>query len=203
MVGSLSMVPSDYRLDHVTARLIERLEGARRTFGDDERAARAAFEETASAHIEAVIAEYRALAFEEPSAHAAFLEREVLQTALPRYVRLAVQMNRAEAEGFGFGWLAEPLGRFALVGVAAVGLLLMVRLAAAPLMWPLLLFDLSLPLWPSIGAWLGGRRYTNQVVQIVDDMARIQDSEGLYLSDAQREAMAELGAPSTPTREDP
>lgn len=197
------MVPSDYRLDHVTARLIERLEGARRTFGPDESAAHAAFEATARAHIRSVIAEYRGLAFEDPSTHAAFLEREVLQTALPRYTRLAVEMNRSEEAGFGFGWFAEPVGRFALVGVAAVGLALMVRLAAAPLAWPLLLLDLSLPLWPSIGAWLVGRRYSNQVVQIVDDMTRIQDSEGLYLSDAQLEATAELSPQSTPEHEDP
>ncbi len=195
------MLPAEYRLDHVTARLIERLEGARRTFDADASAAQGAFEEIADEHVRAALAEYRVLALEDPAAHATFLHREVLRTALPRYTRLAVQMNQAEASAFGFGRLASPSGRLGLALVAAAGLWWLGRLAAIPWTWPLLVLDLCLPWLPSIGAWLARRRYRGEVVRIVEDMARIQDNARPYLTSAQLDAAATLGPPSSP--EDP
>lgn len=192
------MVPADYRLDTVTARLIERLEGARPTYGGDPDRALAAFEETARGHVEAAIAEYADLAREQaPEPHAAFLRKEVLATALPRYVRLAVAFTRAEERGFGFGPLAEPLGRLGL-GVLALLLLwlVLIRLVASPVAWPLVLVDLSMPLWPTAAAWLSRRRYHGQLEALVADMARIQDSERAYLSSAELGAARQLEAPA-------
>ncbi len=176
-------MPSDYRLDHVTARLIERLEGARPTFGTDAEAALASFRQTAAGHVEAAVREYRALGgADDAEEHARFLRREVLETAIPRYTRLAMEMARAEERNFGFGPLAEPVGRLGLVVVALLVLwFALVRLMSLPVVWPLVLLDLSLPLWPTIAAGL----YRRQLEDLVGDMTRIQENERYYLTQAE------------------
>lgn len=191
------MVPSDYRLDSVTARLIERLEGARPTHGVDPEAALAAFREAAEKHVEAAIAEYRESALvEDPGPHAEFLRREVLGTALPRYHRLAVEMTRRERGGFGFGPLSEPLGRLGLVVVSVLVLWLgLLRFAGIWEVWPVMALALSLPLWPSITAGLYQRRYRLQLEAIVADMARIQDSERSFMSRPELDAARQAARP--------
>ena len=191
------MVPDTYALQTVTARLVERLEGARRTYGDRHQEAREAFERTAREHVEAAIREFEAVALEEPGPHADFLRREVLNTALPRYHRVAMGMNRAEDGGYGFGWLAQPAGRFVLLAVALFFAMFLVRMAGSPLTWPLFLANLTLPLWPTFAAQMVRGRYVREVEDIVADMARIQDAERAYLREGQLRAAAEL------TREDP
>jgi hypothetical protein len=191
------MVPTDYRLDSVVERLIQRLEGARPTHTDPDRAA-AAFEEVARHHVEAALAEYRSVAPEDPVPHAAFLRREVLATALPRYTRLATAMTTTEQRGYGFGPLAGPVGLPILVVAAVVAFAVVLR----PLLgwwevWPLVLVDVTVPFWPLVAAWLYVRRYRAELQRLVDDMGRIQDAERTFLSDEELAAARELEATST------
>lgn len=186
------MVPDSYALQTVTARLVERLEGARRTYGDRDGEALAAFEQAAREHVDAAIAEFQAVALEEPGAHTAFLRREVMNTALPRFHQLAMGMNRAEAAGFGFGWLATPAGRFALLAAAVLACTFLGRMVGSPITWPLLLAAVTLPLWPTFAAGMVRRRYVAEVEELVDDMARIQAAERTYLREGQLRAAAEL-----------
>ena len=154
------MVPSDYRLDHVAARLIERLEGKRPTFADRPDDALRVFSETAENQIEAALGEMQGVGWtEDLEGHRAFLEREVLQTFLPRYHALSSQMSLDEARGFGFGWLAEPIGRLGLVVAALlIGWLVLLKLIFLPIVWPLVLLDVSLPFWPDIASAMYRRR---------------------------------------------
>lgn len=197
------MVPSDYRLDNVTARLIERLEGARPTHALDAEKALATFREIADKHVEAAIAEYRENAVDEdPEPHAEFLRREVLGTALPRYHRLAVEMTRSERGGFGFGVLAEPIGRLGLVLVSVLVLWFgLLRFAGIWEVWPLIALDLTLPLWPSLASWLYQRRYRQQLEAIVADMVRIQDSERSFMSRSELNAAKQATAPPNRPRD--
>lgn len=175
------MVPSDYRLDHVVARLIERLEGMRASFPDDSERAMVAFRRTAEEQVDAAIAEFMDIA-EDAEPHATFLRREVLETFLPRYHRLATEMTRREEGAFGFGPLADPVGRLALVGAALLILwLVLLRLLALPVVWPIVLLDLSMVFWPDLAAWLHRRRYLAQLERVVSDMVRIQEQTRAYL----------------------
>jgi hypothetical protein len=197
------MVPTDYRLDSVVERLIERLEGARPTHTDPE-AARRVFEEVAAQHLETVIAEYRSVAPENPDRHAAFLRQEVLQTALPRYHRLAVGMTAAEQRGYGFGPLAGPIGMPALFLLAvAVFWLVLRRLLGFWEIWPLVLLDATLPLWPLVAAWLYVRRYRAELEALAADMGRIQAAERSFLTEDQLNAARELEPPATARRPAP
>jgi hypothetical protein len=192
------MVPSDYRLDSVAARLIERLEGARPTHTDPS-TAEAAFREVAEHHVAAAIAEYRALGAEDPEAHAAFLRREVLQTMLPRYARLAARMTAAEQRGYGFGPLAGPIGIPALAVVAfALFFFVLRRLLGWWEAWPLLLLDATLPFWPLGAAWLHVRRHRADLEALVADMERIQDAERTFLTADELRAAKELEPASAP-----
>lgn len=178
------MIPSEYRLDAVVARLIERLEGTRPTYGADADQAHRTFAEIAARHVEAAITEYRDNAVGgDAEAHATFLRREVLETMLPRYTRLAVDMTRAEGRGFGFGPLAGPIGVPVLLAAAALGFGVLLRFVAWWETWPLLALDLTLPLWPALVGWLQRRAYRRQLEALVADAERIQDHERGFMSE--------------------
>jgi len=178
------MVPADYRLDTVTARLIERLEAVRPTFGTDADAAYAAFREHAESHVNAAIAEFSEMVpDEDPDEHGQFLRREILEIALPRFHRLAMEHSAAQAKNFGFGLLGEPAGRIGLFAFALFALVvIMPRVIEFPIAWPLLLLDLVLPFSPTIAAALARRRYAARLQELVTDMGRIQESERTYAS---------------------
>lgn len=195
------MIPSEYRLDTVVAGLVERLEGTRPTHGLDPDKASTAFREVAVRHVEAAVTEFKDNAVDgDPEVHAAFLRREVVETLLPRYTRLAVEMTRAESGGFGFRALAGPLGVPVLMGVAALGLVVLLRLAGWWEAWPLLALDLSLPLWPTVVTALYRRRYRQQLEDLVADAARIQDHERGFMTDEDVRAVRELGQQGTRPR---
>ncbi|MCB9675379.1 MAG: hypothetical protein H6737_09700 [Alphaproteobacteria bacterium] len=190
------MVPSDYRLDEVVARLIERLEGARPSYVDAA-SAEVAFRRIATEHVESAIAEYRVMMPGEPDLgrQEALLREEVLSTFLPRYLRGAIAMNTREAEHFGAGRLAEPAGRVGLVVAVLLLLLPMLRFVGYPVTWPIVLIVLSVPLWPDLIAWWARRRYYAELQRMIDDMQRIQHQATAYLppegtptDDSRREA---------------
>jgi len=127
------MIPSEYRLEQVTARLAHRLEGTRRSFIGDKHGAAAAFERVANEVVDHAIAEFRSDGFvDHPDEHAAFLRREVMQTFLPRYTRMATQMNHREASGFGLGFLYGAVGRVVLVMAALAMVALLFRSPGSP-----------------------------------------------------------------------
>ncbi len=201
------MVPADYRLDTVVARLIERLEAVRPTFGTDGEAAFTAFREHAESHVNAAVAEFREMVpDEDPDEHAAFLRREIFDIALPRYHRHAMEHSAAEGRNFGFGPLGEPGGRIALFAFALFALVvIMPRVIEFPISWPLLLLDLVLPFTPTIAASIARRRYAARLQELVADMGRIQDSERTYVSASvlrkSREISEERPRPRPPERQ--
>lgn len=174
------MIPEDYRLEQVAAGLVERLDGARASFDDAEQA-RAAFARMTEEHLAAVVAEWRALGWnEDPERHAAFLRREIVDTFLPRFTREAVRITASEASGHGLGGLATPVGRLGLVGVTLGAIFLFGRFVYLPWIWPLLLAALALPFLPDVLAWLSQRAYRSALERAVSDMARIQDQALAY-----------------------
>jgi hypothetical protein len=201
------MVPADYRLDTVAARLIERLEAVRPTFGTDGEAAYAAFREHTESHLDAAIAEFREMVpDEDPDEHAAFLRREILEIALPRFHRHAMAYSAGQANNFGFGPLGEPAGRIALFAFSLFALVvIMPRLIEFPISWPLLLLDLVLPFSPTIAVAIARRRYAARLQELVTDMGRIQDSERTYASASvlrkSREISSEQPRPRPPERQ--
>lgn len=177
------MIISEYKLDFVVARLIERLEGTRRSFksaGDQEMSA--AFERIATEHLDAVIGEFREMGMaDHPDAHAAFLRREVMDTFLPRYVPMASEANRAERRGFGLGPLSTPVGRIAIGFLAIFFCILLPKLKLLALFYPALPFLLISPFMPDVLRWFFMSKYRRSLRSVIDDMTTIQDRVEDYL----------------------
>ena len=178
------MVPSDYRLDSVAIKLVERLEGSRRTFVGRSDEAREEFRRIALEHAEAAITEYESVALaDDAGAHADFLRRELVETLVPRFHRVAIEMNAMEERGFGMGPLARPMGRLGL-GAGTLLLLAMVLKFSLwnPVMWPLMMLILAIPFVPDIVSALYRRRYKQSCVSIIEDLGRIQEQASAYLT---------------------
>jgi len=171
------MIPTEYRLDQVAARLTERLESTRRSYAGDAEAAEATFRRLTDELVENAINEYSADGFvDRPERHAAFLRQELTQTYLPRYTRLATAMTASEEGGYGAGFLYGPVGRVLMfVAVVLIGAVLLrmpgpwgIKLAP---MIPMLLGVFV----PDLLAWAARRRYRRQLVELLTDLRHIQD----------------------------
>lgn len=175
------MIPSAYRLDEVVARLIERLEAARPSYVDAE-SAQVAFRRAAEEHVQAAVDEYRSLLPGDRAVdrQAELLRREVIETFLPRYGRLAAARGAVEDDHHGFGPLGTGPGRMVLVGLALFLVYALGRYAGSPWAWPGLVAVLSLPLWPDVAAWAGRRSHLRALQAVVDDMQRIQEQATAY-----------------------
>jgi hypothetical protein len=171
------MIPKEYRLEKVASRIADRLEGARRSYeGAPERAA-SAFRVVATEVLDDVIGEFRADGFaDDPDRHAGFLRREVIDTFLPRYTRLATRQTEAEARGFGLGPLHGPIGRVLMFfGILIVGAMLM--RAAGPFYFK---FAVLVPLvfsvfLPDVVAWAAKIRYRRDLALALADMELVQE----------------------------
>jgi hypothetical protein len=195
------MVPRDFRLESVAARLVERLEGTRRTYADA-KAANEAFSQAASDMVAEASAEYADLGVDPlADAQKALLEREIRDTFLPRYTRIATEMTTREQRRFGLGPLAEPLGRIATFVVALFVVVFGLKFAFEfrPL-FALLPVLLATPLLPDVASILANRRYERELQVLVDDMAKIQEQARAYEGGLRREKPGESTAPR-PRRE--
>jgi hypothetical protein len=182
------MIPSEYKLPFVVARLIERLEGTRRSFGGDEDdKAAEAFARISEEHLEAAMGEFREVALANgPDAHVDFVQTELRTTFLPRYTRLALKANVAEASGHGLGVMGGVFGRVCF-GLLVV-LMLWIGARLPVLKWIpvpylsayLLPFLLAIPFLPDILGWLHRRKHRAALTAIVADMDLIQERSEDY-----------------------
>ena len=195
------MVPTEYRLEQVTARLAERLESTRRSYSGDPDKAAAEFRRIADDLLDDVIGEFRVNGFtDHPERHEQFLRQEVLETFLPRYTRMATDMTAKEDAGYGLGFLYGPLGRL-LIGAVSLALIFVVLRMPAPsykfAMLPALLASILLP---DVVSWLVRRRYRRDLVAMFHDMSTIQDRAGDYLP-GDAEAIADQASAEAPATE--
>jgi len=168
------MSPPSYRLDRVSANLIERLEGARMTWMGDSKAAQEGFRRIAEEYVDTVVAEHDEL-LGSPS-WGALLRRELLQTFLPRYARVAIDHNEDEGAGY-YAWRrGDPVARVLASFVALGGASLIYRFTHHPLSLGLFIVALAVPFLPEIRRGWYRRRYRALLQEIIDDMGRIQDS---------------------------
>lgn len=182
------MIPSDYRLHHVASSILSRLEGSRRSYRSTEEAEEA-FRRIVDEQITSVSGEMRELGvMDQVEDQVGFLEQEIHQTLLPRYVRLALAMNEQEEANFGFGPLGTPVGRAGLGMVGLGGLVLFLRLVWLSWTWPLFLLCLSVPFWPDMARVMVRRRYSRELRELVDDLEVIQQEASRYVPPVQAQA---------------
>ena len=180
----------EYRLEQIVARLIERLEGARRSYVGNPEKAIVEFRRIAEEHLQAIVDEvghpdHPTGHPDHPTGHPdhlTFVRQEVFETFLPRYSRIAVEMTAREDVAFGFGVAAEPLGRAMAIVASLLGLwVIVVRFLYVPAMWPVALAVLSFPFWPDIAAFMYRSQYSRKLELILADLKRIQDQSSLVV----------------------
>ena len=156
----------------MTAAVVERLEGARRTWLTDPEAARAGLARIGAEHVERVIAEHDELMGDDGTGAA--LRREVIDTMLPRYLRLALDHNELEHIGYKSWRKGDPVARIAATVAALLLAYVVTRLVHSPVVFTLFGLALFVPFVPELRAGWYRRRYQAELQSLVDDMLRIQ-----------------------------
>lgn len=166
------MSTGSYSLPGVTAAVVERLEGARRTWLTEPDNAREGLGRIAAEHVERVIAEHDELLGDDGTG--AVLRREVLETMLPRYLRLALDHNELEHIGYKSWRKGDPVARIAATAFALTLAYGVTRLVHSPVALALFGLALLVPFVPELRASWHRRRYQGELQSLVDDMVRIQ-----------------------------
>lgn len=169
------MAPSSYRLDHLAVLLIERLEATRRAHLTDPVAAEQALRRVTVDLIAGQAMECRQVLGDDAQAHR--IEKEGVETFLPRYIRLALAQNREEARGYGLIFPDHLLGRAAATLVMLLVATLLVRLFPNPLDLAFFLLPFVTPFLPELRAWSAKRRYEAELQAVADDLGRLQDAD--------------------------
>jgi len=173
------MPPSEYQLDHVAVNLIERMEGARRTWIDDPDAARAGFRRIADESIARAVAEYEGVMGADGWGDV--LRREMTETFLPRYTRLALAHNDREAGRFGAWRGGDPVGRIVMtVGALLLAMVLRRIFMMHPVTFLFYFLAVLTPVMPEIRGWYYRRQYEAELQVVVDDLQRIQGELDRY-----------------------
>lgn len=171
------MIPSDYRLEEVAARLVERLEAVRSSYLGNEHGLAAEAERVCKEHLRRLAAEQRELGLVDEPGHMDFLRRSLFEVFLPRWLRLAEVINRREAGGYGLPALREPAVRLVVGGAALLILIPLARLAFTPTGLVFLLFVGSVPLWPELLAAVTRRSHQRELADMLSDLRRLQEEE--------------------------
>lgn len=174
------MPPKEYQLDTVAVGLIERLEGARRTWIDDPPAARAGLQRITEEGLAQILNEYVSVMGQD--AWAQSLRREVLETFLPRYLRLAVAQNEWESQQGGLARLRDPLARLLATAASLVSALVLIRVMRFhPISLLFFLMALVVPVIPEVRSWYSLRRYRAELQSMVNDLERMQQEMGRFV----------------------
>jgi hypothetical protein len=182
------MIPSDYRLDEVSARLVERMEAFRGSYQGNEVGLAAEAERVCKEHLRRLAAEQRELGLLDEPGHLDFLRRSLFEVFLPRWLRLAEAVNRREANGFGLPALREPAVRLVVGAVVLVILVPLLRLALTPTGLVLIVALGSVPLWPELLAAITRRGHQRDLAEMLQDLRRLQEEERRLLPPAGRGA---------------
>ena len=122
--------------------------------------------------LERVQADYEELFGDD--GHVGELRRELAETFLPRYLRLAAQQTALEerARGLWAGGLLARAGAFAAAMLAA---LVVSRLIRNPFVIAFYISAFLVPFLPELRRWWEGRAYLAELQAMIDDLARVQD----------------------------
>lgn len=167
------MAPPSFRLDTLAVLYIARLEATRRAHADNPAAATEAIARVTAELVAAQAAECRAVMGDEDQARR--IQREGLDTFLPRYTRLALEQNREEARGGPIPDNVLARTAAAVVGLAAATVLMEVFANPADLLFYAI--PLAAPFLPEIKAWSSRRRYASRLQELADDLGELQDAE--------------------------
>lgn len=169
------MAPPSYRLDTLAVNLVARLEAVRRAHLTDPEAARGALSRATGELLAGLAAECRETLGDE--AQARRIEREGIETFLPRYTRIALAQNAEEAGAARGGTLGQLARRAGAVLVGALAATVLSRLLPGPWDVGFYLLPPAALFFPEIMGSLSRRAYETELQALADDLGRLQDAE--------------------------
>ncbi|GEM_PF-1726286 len=172
------MVAKSYRLDTVAAHLTERLEGARRSYLDRPDELDAAARRIVDEALGEVLSEMGEV-MSDP-AHAERLQREMVETFLPRWLKLAKLQNELESSRFDTWRKGDVVFRLVAFIVPLVVALIATRALHSPVVALAFIVPFLVPFLPELRAWQATSRYQGALQAIVDDLERIQAQLDAY-----------------------
>jgi hypothetical protein len=190
------MTASSYRLDTVAAHLVERLEGARPSYQDRPDDAVAAFARIADLELDRIVAEHDEIIGEQGVGD--LLRREIHETFLPRYLRLAHDQNLLEVAGYRAWRGGDPIARAVTTVMSLLVALTVVRVVHHPVMMLAFVAVALVPFLPELRRWYYRRQYARFLQEAVDDMGRIQDRMDVYGPAPDADPVPESGRDATP-----
>ena len=164
-----SVYPSQYQLADLTAHLAALLERRRAAFDVWDEKAEGALLEAAREALDEAGKQFKELADDQP--YWARTTEALLEIALPRYLRLAKDQHGLEKRGYGAWRGGDFISRVAFAAIGLVTGFIILRTAVPDWLEPLpLALFIGGPLIPDAQAWFAKRRYSKQLVSLVDDM---------------------------------
>ena len=174
----LNIAGPEYDFGSVVFAVLEECEHRRRGFENDELEFR--LKETAKAKLKKIKAAYDE--FGGSPAYWQSLQTEVLETAMPQYVKAAKEMNALERGHFGIWRGGDPAARFTFaVGGLLVGSII-VALPFIPAIEAMSAFALAGAgaVWPEIKRYTHERRHFRVLNRLVTDAAAYQQNARLH-----------------------
>lgn len=175
----MNLYPSQYQLPELTAHLVSLLERRRLAFAAWTEETEAALRAEAEAALDEAGRQFRDVA-DDPTFWARTREL-LLSVALPRYFRVAREQHALEARQYGLWRGGDFVSRAAY---AAAGLVLGLVVLRTPIPdWvepaPVALFLFG-PLIPDLQTWWAKRRYSRQLLDLVEAMRAEADDRRTY-----------------------
>lgn len=166
------MVTESYRLETVSAGIVERLEGARRSYAGRPEAFAELAARVSDEALERTRADYVELFGDD--GHVAQLEQEVRETFLPRYLRLAAAQTALEEQARGL-WAGDMLARAGAFIAAMLLAIVVSRIIRNPFVVSFYAAAFLVPFLPELRRWWQRRAYLAELQGMIDDLARVQE----------------------------
>ena len=174
----LNIAGPEYDFGSIVFVILGECEHRRRSFDDDELEFQ--MMETAKAKLKKIKAAYDE--FGGSAAYWKALQSEVLERAMPQYIKAALAMNRLERESFGIWRAGDPAARtvFGIGGLLAGGLLK--ALPFIPTIENIFVFAFAAAgvLYPDLKRYTHERRHVKTLNRLVAEAAAYQQNARLH-----------------------
>jgi hypothetical protein len=174
----LNIAGPEYDFGSIVFVVLGECEHRRRSFDDDELEFQ--MMETAKAKLKKVKAAYDE--FGGSAAYWKALQSEVLERAMPQYIKAALQMNRLERESFGVWRAGDPAARtvFGIGGLFVGGLIKILPFVPTIENMFVLVFAAAGVLYPDLKRYTHERRHVKTLNRLVAEAAAYQQNARLH-----------------------
>jgi hypothetical protein len=161
--------PSQYQLPDLTAHVVSLLERRRVAFALWNENTESELIAAANEALDEAGKQFKELA--DDQLYWSRTIQALLGVAVPRYLRLAKEQHALEKHGYGAWRAGDLISRVAYAAIGLVAGFIILRTAVPDWLEPLpIALFIGGPLIPDAQAWVAKRRYSKQLVRLVDDM---------------------------------